>query len=159
MFTTAQNALKGHPYLKKVVIMEHPNRYDVKDVDPIGLKPALAKLANSVFNQLWINSPYKNKINVGNHNLDTSSSDCVLNDMFSYVKTGKHDGVHLYGPRGNKSYTKSVLSILLKNIPNQEMQTPPHQKMSRTPPAPSPPIQTRTSGFQRCHPPPPSYLT
>ena len=132
MFTTAQNALKEHPYLKKVVIMEHPNRYDVKDVDPIGLKPALAKLANSVFNQLWINSPYKNKINVGNHNLDTSSSDCVLNDMFRCVKTGKHDGVHLYGPRGNKSYTKSVLSILLKNIPNQEIQTPPHQKCPQT---------------------------
>ena len=79
MFTTAHNALKKHPNLKMIVLMEHAPRNDAKDVDPLRLKPALAKLANNMFNQFWLNSIYKNKINVGNQ-----------------------DGVHLYGPRGKK---------------------------------------------------------
>ena len=56
MFTVGQEALKKHPKLKYVVIMEHVPRYDLAATDPTGLKPKLAKFANSTFEQLWADS-------------------------------------------------------------------------------------------------------
>ena len=49
MFTCAEYALKDYPNLKKVILLEHAPRYDTEDVDPLGLKPALAKYSNNTF--------------------------------------------------------------------------------------------------------------
>ena len=46
MLTVAYNALTAHPELTKVVLMEHPPRFDVIDADP---KPQLMKYANIAF--------------------------------------------------------------------------------------------------------------
>ena len=54
IFSVAERSLKEYPNLKNVVIMEHAPRYDTGEVDPTGLKEALAKYANNIFNQLWI---------------------------------------------------------------------------------------------------------
>ena len=56
IFTTAENALKTHPKLRKVVVLEHPPRFDHVEVDPLGLKHQLAKFANMTYNQLWLAS-------------------------------------------------------------------------------------------------------
>ena len=112
MFTTAQRALEEHPNLKKVVIMEHAPRYDEKDIDPLGLKPELSKYANSVYNQLWLDSHLKNKISVGRHSLN-EISDESYDDIFRNPKSGRHDGVHLYGQTGCTDYTNSVMTILM----------------------------------------------
>ena len=122
MFNSAQNSLKDYPNLKKVIIMEHAPRYDSKMVDPIGLKAALAKYANNVYNQLWLDSSFKNKISIGNHTLSTSSSGAIHEDSFRNFKTGNYDGVHFYGNSGKKVYTKSVTSILQKSLPNEQKQ-------------------------------------
>ena len=45
MFVCAEKALDEHPNLEKVTVMEYAPRYDTKDVDPLNLKPALAKVA------------------------------------------------------------------------------------------------------------------
>ena len=74
MIRTAETALKTHPNLDKVVIMEHAPRFDSAHVDPLGLKPDLAKFANITLRQLWFISPMKNKLQIGNHRLNYISN-------------------------------------------------------------------------------------
>ena len=120
MFNAAKNSLQAFPSLKQVILMEHAQRYDSEDIDPIRLKTALVKYANNVLNQLWLDSPLKNKICIGNHSLENGSSGSTHDEMFMNVKTGNYDGVHHYGIRGNTCYTKSVSIILQKNLKNHQ---------------------------------------
>ena len=75
VFTVAHEALQNMPNLEKVVVMEHAPRFDVDKVDPISLKPALAKLANTTFNNLWMDSPWKSKIIISGHNLQCNDKE------------------------------------------------------------------------------------
>ena len=95
IFTTARNALRNHPKLEKVVILEHAPRFDRADVDPQGMKPQLAKFANSTFDQLWFESPLKDKIIIGKHNLDCP--DDLFLSRYRDDLTHRYDGVHIRG--------------------------------------------------------------
>ena len=123
MLKTAESSLKENPTLKKVIIMEHPKRFDTPDVDPVQLKHVLAKLANSTMNQLWLNSPLKDKISIGYHSLDDMKTH---ESNFRNRNTNMYDGVHFYGPNGKKTYTRSVMKMLqpiiaeLINSPSQK---------------------------------------
>ena len=75
IFAVAESSIRNHQQLKKIVILEHPPRFDLPDIDPVGLKPQLAKFANVTFGQLWLLSPFKDKIIVGVHNLNCSSDE------------------------------------------------------------------------------------
>ena len=100
MFSLAQRSLEQNPNLSKVIIMEHPPRFDKLEVDPTCLKPTLARLANSTMGQLWLNSPLKDRIFIGQHSLESYGSG--HNHVARYVNqvSGKSDGVHLYGLKG-----------------------------------------------------------
>ena len=110
IFNVAQQSLNDYPGLKKVIVMEHSPRFDAENVDPIGLKPALARYASNVYNQLWLDSCHKNKIFIKSHTMNISNG--VHEDVFRNVKTNNYDGVHFYGKAGRKAYTKSVGTIL-----------------------------------------------
>ena len=114
MFTCAEYALKDYPNLKKVILLEHAPRYDTEDVDPLGLKSALAKYANNTFSQLWLNSKEKNRIMIGQHNLSTGGSGANHDDWFRNINSSKYDGVHFYGYSGRKNYRRSLLNIFQK---------------------------------------------
>ena len=110
MFTLAHEALKKHPKLQSVVIMEHVPRYDLAVLDPTGLKPKLAKFANSIFAQMWNSSIMKDKIVIGKHTLE-----CSMDRMSAWYKddrSGRYDGVHLYGIEGRRAFTKSMLGAI-----------------------------------------------
>ena len=117
MFKVAEKALKLCPRLRKVIIMEHPPRFDTRDVDPSSLKPALAKLANATLGGLWRNSSLKDKITIGYHSLESSGSGRAHFDRYQ-GRNGKYDGVHLYGKTGSLDFTNSVKSILSMAVPN-----------------------------------------
>ena len=53
MMSLAQNVLNMKPNIKKVVVLEHPKRYDSKIKDPMSLKAELAEYANSIYRHLW----------------------------------------------------------------------------------------------------------
>jgi hypothetical protein len=110
MFTAAQNAISRHPKLQKVVIMEHAPRFDVFETDPMGIKPKLAKLANSTFDDMWSRSSMKDKIIIGKHSLDRGGNNIAA--MYRDSWTGKYDGVHMYSSQGKEAYTRSVLNII-----------------------------------------------
>ena len=103
MFNIAETSLKENKNLKKVIIMDHPPRFD----DP--LRSELAELANSTLSQLWAVSPLKDRVIVGRHNLGSWGMDM---NRFKDINTGKYDGVHLFGPSGRKDYTDSINNIL-----------------------------------------------
>ena len=104
IFTAGVNALKQQPTLKKIVIMKQIPRYDPKDVDPLQLKPALSQLFNGTLMELWMNSPYKEQVFIGTHNMECAGA--ILSSRYKSTKTGRFDGIHLYGSSG--SHTLSV---------------------------------------------------
>ena len=71
-YATAEKALASHPELKKVIILEHPPRYDTPEQDPLSLKSEFAKYANNIYHQLWFESKLKHKIALGQHKLECS---------------------------------------------------------------------------------------
>ena len=116
MFRLAKRSLDQNPNLSKVILMEHPPRFDKLDVDPTCLKPTLARLANSTLGQLWLNSPLKDRIFIGRHSLESYGSGHKHEARYVNQVSGKSDGVHLYGPKGCEDYTKSVKIILAQAI-------------------------------------------
>ena len=113
MVNVAKRSLQDNPSLSKVVIMEHPPRFDSVNMDPISLKPNLVRLANATLGQCWLNSAFKDKIIIGRHSLESSGVGATHVARYQNSKTGRCDGVHLYGPTGWVDYTNSVKTIML----------------------------------------------
>ena len=109
-FQTGEKALTAHQALEKVGLMKQTPRYDPANVDPLCIRPALAELYNNTMTECWMNSQFKDKIVIGNHNIDCTGS--IKEARYRETKTGRFDGIHLYGSSGQKAYTKSVLNIL-----------------------------------------------
>ena len=106
MLNVAESALNENTGLRKVILMSHPPRFDKLNVDPMSLKPAMAKYANTTMSQLWLDSPLKNKILIGEHNMECSDE----------MKL-RYDGVHIYDSAvGKKAYSRSVHAILGKAL-------------------------------------------
>ena len=110
LMTVAESSLQNHPSLKKVVIMEHAPRFDPEEVDPTGLKPSLARYANYNLAQMCNNSAFKDKLSIGKHSLDCNIS--MLTTRYRDDKTGRYDGIHMFGREGSIAFTNSVSSIL-----------------------------------------------
>ena len=110
LFEAATNALKVQPSLEKVIIMKQTPRYDPRDVDPFGLKPSLSLLFNNTLGSLWLDSPLKEKLFVGDHNIECNGA--IREARYRQTRSGRYDGIHLYGSSGRKAYTNSVLNIL-----------------------------------------------
>ena len=110
LFSAAVNAFTVQPSLEKVVIMKQTPRYDSVESDPLSLKPVLAQLFNTTLTEQWMTCQHKDKIFIGTHNIECSGS--IKESRYRETKTGRFDGVHLYGSSGQKAYTLSVLNIL-----------------------------------------------
>ena len=110
IFNSCVLALERQPSLKSVIIMKQTPRYDPREVDPLSLKSALSHLFNNTLMDMWMSSSMKEYIFVGSHNIDCSGA--IQSARYRHTKTGRFDGVHLYGSSGNKAYTRSVLNIL-----------------------------------------------
>ena len=109
LFNAATNALKVQPTLSKVVIMKQIPRYDPSHVDPMGLKATLSMLFNSTITSLWMDSADE-RIFIGSHNIECTGA--IKESRYRHTKSGKYDGIHLYGSSGRKAFTLSVLNIL-----------------------------------------------
>ena len=119
MFNIAQRALSQNKNLTKVVLMEHPPRFDGK------LKSDLTKLANATLDQLWVLSPLKGRITIGRHKLESPGVGTTLHlARYKDHTTGRYDAVHLYGKSGVRDYTDSVKSILLIALSDEQEAQP-----------------------------------
>jgi hypothetical protein len=119
LFQAGINDLRIQPTLTKVVIMKQIPRYDLTDVDPLSLKAALSLLFNSTLANLWMESADKHKMFIGSHNIDCNGA--IRESRYRHTKSGRYDGIHLYGSSGLKTYTLSVLNILrAANITSSE---------------------------------------
>ena len=110
LFTSVTNAAKNHPGIKKIIILKQTPRFDITTTTRPGLKQNLSKLYNDTLDTLAAKSDYKERLVIGNHDLDCSGG--VLLARYKDSKSGKFDGVHMYGPSGPKAYTNSVMKIL-----------------------------------------------
>ena len=114
MIKIAEIALTSNSSLKHVTIMNHVQRFDTHDDDPLGLKPKLTEFANNFFLQLWLDSQLKNKIFIGSHTLECS--DQTKLNRYVNEQTGRYDGVHMYGTDGKPAYTESVINIMISSF-------------------------------------------
>ena len=72
MFSLAERSLYD-----LFILMEHPPKFDLPNVDPHSLKSDLAKLANIIHGQYWLNSPLKDRVVIGRHSPDSTGSGTV----------------------------------------------------------------------------------
>ena len=110
VFTVAHEALRNKPNLAKVIVVEHAPRFDEQCVDPISLKPALAKFANTTFNNLWMESAWKSQIHIASHNLQCDDKTRLA--RYTDQNSKRYDGVHMYGQKGKQAYTRNLVNIL-----------------------------------------------
>ena len=106
MFNAATGALNSKTNLKKVVLMTHIPRYDLKQDDPMSLKPVLSQLYNNTIIQLWIHSPLKNKLFIGSHNLDCTGG--IKASRYHNIQWGLYDGIHMFGSSGMKIFSSQL---------------------------------------------------
>ena len=95
--------------LGNIILMKQIPRYDPSDVDPLSLKPALSQLYNNTLTDEWMNSQYKDRIMIGTHDIECSGA--IQQARYRETRSGKFDGIHMFGPSGRKFYTLSVLNI------------------------------------------------
>ena len=88
MFTVANNALKEHKNIEKVILMEHAPRLDLGSNDPTRLKSKLAKFANSSLQQLLNDSTMKERIMIGRH-WTLECSENMIDAMYMDNRSGK----------------------------------------------------------------------
>ena len=110
IFQAAITAANNHPKLKNVIIMKQIPRYDDDSSTPTGVKRKLSEMFNANLDKLWTDCPIKNKVMIGNHNLDCTGG--IREARYRNIQLKKYDALHMFGPSGTKSYTESVLSIL-----------------------------------------------
>ena len=120
MFNLAKASLEQNTNLRKVVIMEHPPRFDDRKVDPISLKPSLRALANATLYQLLDNCSMKDRIFIGSHSLECAGIGATHQAKYQDQNTGRYDGVHFYGQSGSRDYTDSVKTILMLGLGEYE---------------------------------------
>ena len=65
---------------------------------------------NNILVELWLDSPLKDRIVIGIHNLECAGG--IREARFRDLRNRRYDGIHMYGPSGKKAYTISVLDIL-----------------------------------------------
>ena len=114
MFNIAQRTLSQNKSLTKVVLMEHPPRFDGK------LKTELAKLANSTLGQMWVLFPLKGRIVIGRHSLESPGVGPTHLARYKDNTTGRYDAVHFYGRSGVRHYTDSVKTILMIALTDEQ---------------------------------------
>ena len=90
--------------------MKQIPRYDPSDVDPLSLNASLSLLFNNTMTNLWMESPYKEQIFIGSHNIECTGA--IREARYRHTKSGRCDYIHLWGASGSKVYTLSVLHIL-----------------------------------------------
>ena len=110
LFSVVENSARSYPNLKKIVIMKQTPRYDPPIMDPLSLKPVLSELYNKTLEECLQSSQLKDRIILGTHNIDCTGS--IREARYRETKSGRFDGLHLYGSSGGKAYTNSVLNIL-----------------------------------------------
>ena len=112
LFCTAETVLSNFPAIRKIVIMKRTPRYDSCNNDPLGLKPQLSSLADSVTFGVWCDSKFKKKIIIGGQ--DIPSGDNEHNDVFGNPGEKSYDGLHMRGPAGRSFLTRSIQKVLMK---------------------------------------------
>ena len=120
LFCLAESALANFPSLQKVVLMKRTPRYDPIEVDPLGLKPQLSSLADSVSFGYWCESKYRDKIILGGHTIP--HGDFQHKQVFGVPGSNGYDGLHMKGPDGKQFLTQSILKVLVKaNLAEQNL--------------------------------------
>ena len=145
-FSVVENALEVKPTLHKVIVLKLIPRYDPPSVDPLGLKSDLSKIFNEKLDELCMSSPFQSKVFVGSHNIDCTGAmresrywfaefskwAFIFYCRYRQTKTGKFDGIHMFGSVGREAYTLNVLNILKSAKMTSSAFSPNKQQVSQS---------------------------
>ena len=111
IFSVAEAAIESNDELKKAVVVKCTPRFDHPSSDPNCLKPQLCLLADSVLFGLWCESKHRNRIHLGNHDINEWSKHDITK-AYGHPYVQGYDGIHLSGKAGKYILTRSILCIL-----------------------------------------------
>ena len=105
----AQEAIEKHVKLKKVIIMEHPPRFDEQ------IRSEMAEFANRTFESLIGNlvPSLQSKIVLGKHTLHCFSVGKTFESRYRNTLFNQIDGLHFMGPLGSRDYSNSLTDIIV----------------------------------------------
>ena len=108
----AKDSLNAHKELKKVIILDHPPRFDSH------LKSEMASIANTTIKEMI--EGIKNELNIelGKHSLDCHGIGRTFDSRYRNSILKKMNGLHFYGPCGSKDYSESLVNILVNSLRN-----------------------------------------
>ena len=110
LFSACEYAAMKNPSLKKIIVLKQTPRYDPASVDPLSVRPVLSELFNRTLEQCLQSSQVRDRIFLGTHSIDCTGA--IRDARYRETKSGRFDGLHLFGTSGSKAYTNSVLNIL-----------------------------------------------
>jgi hypothetical protein len=110
VFNVAAEAIKNHPNLEKVIIVDRAPRKDTNAKYPYSLKTQLSEYGNNVYRELLEKTNLKGKICIGKHDFNGVHDE----DIFGRSDHPRYDGLHLAGKHGRYQYTRSLCAILQK---------------------------------------------
>jgi len=110
IFNSAVKSLKLHTSLKKVVLMKFPLRANL----PPSIKASLSLLFNETITSLWIQSPFRQNIFLGNGSFRKKDVTRTITDLTNsafntHVQTDKDEGWITVGSKGLQDKTSSTL--------------------------------------------------
>ena len=106
LVNVAREALQKHNNLKKVILLEHPPRFDDK------LKSEMAIFANKTLCKL-IDDSKSDQIELGKHTLQCYGIGKTFEARYRNSITKQLDGLHFFGPLGSKVLSESLIEILV----------------------------------------------
>ena len=106
----AKKSLSENKNLKKVVVLEHPPRFDSN------IKGEMASLANTTFKELIENLKHEHKIELGMHSLKCYGVGKTYDARYRNSLIKQVDGLHFLGPCGSRDYSESLVRILVKAL-------------------------------------------
>ena len=108
----AKKSLIEHKELKKVVVLEHPPRFDSN------VKSEMVSLANKTYKTLINDLKHEHNVELGVHNLYSYGVGKTYDARYRNSIMKKVDGLHFFGPCGSKDYSESLVNILVNSLKN-----------------------------------------
>jgi hypothetical protein len=114
LFNLAEESLKEHEGLEKVIILKRIFRCDTVQDDPSQIRAKLSEFGNRVLEDIWLTKGCPKNIVISHQPLECDGD--LRISRYGFPSTKEYDGIHMRGKMAIQHYTGSVINVLLDNL-------------------------------------------
>ena len=115
LFNLAEESLKYHDGLEKVIILKRMFRCDTIRNDPSQIRAKMSEFGNRVLEDIWLTKGCPKNIIITGQHLECEGD--LRKSRFGLQSAKDYDGIHLRGELAVQHYTGSIINVLLDNLP------------------------------------------